>query len=246
MHDIFNVLAVIVLLPLELLFGLVSRPAKILTDLLPVEGAGVGAGTSPIKAVVGYPVELLEAALEGLPAIASAVILMGVGLGAIFLALATVTRQMRILTAGRFEASLNAVLSKGAGIGAIAVGLVMTVMVQSSSITTSILIPLVAAGVLSLGNAYPVTLGANLGTTVTALLASLAAARPEAMTIALTHTVFNLAGILVFYPIPWLRGLPVRLAQQLAELAARNKKLIGAYVVGAFVIAPALGILVLG
>ena len=66
------------------------------------------------------------------------------------------------------------ILGKGAGITALFAGLVMTVAVQSSSITTSILVPLVAAGVLTLRNAFPVTLGANIGTTVTALLASIA------------------------------------------------------------------------
>jgi solute carrier family 34 (sodium-dependent phosphate cotransporter) len=49
----------------------------------------------------------------------------------------------------------------------------MTVMVQSSSITTSVMIPLVAAGVVTLEHVFPFTIGANLGTTVTALIAAL-------------------------------------------------------------------------
>ena len=90
---------------------------------------------------------------------------------------------MRKLVADRVEKSVNTVLGKGSGSVAMLLGLVITIAVQSSSITTSILIPLTAAGVLSLRNAYPVTLGANVGTTVTALLAALAASVPEALTV---------------------------------------------------------------
>src|SRR3546814_15650655 len=92
-------------------------------------------------------------------------------------------------------------LEKGGGMSALALGLVITVAVQSSSITTSVLVPLAAAGVISVRNVYPVALGANIGTTVTALLAAMAASRPEALTIALVHTLFNLAGPLPFYPV---------------------------------------------
>jgi solute carrier family 34 (sodium-dependent phosphate cotransporter) len=70
-------------------------------------------------------------------------------------------------------------LGKGGGIVAMVLGMVITMSVQSSSITTSILVPLAAAGVLSLRNAYPVTLGANVGTTITALLAAMAPVDPK-------------------------------------------------------------------
>ncbi len=80
--------------------------------------------------------------------------------------------------------------------------------VQSSSITTSILVPLVASGVLTLRNAYPITLGANVGTTVTALIASLAVDLQAGLVVALTHTLFNLSGIALFYPVPGLRDCP--------------------------------------
>ena len=97
---------------------------------------------------------------------------------------------------------------------------------------------------MTLENAYPVTLGANVGTTVTALLASVAADRPEALTIALVHTLFNISGILLFYPIPRLRAIPITLATRLAALAAERKQLVVAYVVGLFLVVPILGILI--
>lgn len=118
------------------------------------------------------------------------------------------------------------------------VGLVMTIAVQSSSITTSLLVPLVAAGVLTLRNAFPVTLGANLGTTVTALLASIAADSSEALVIALAHVTFNVLGILIFYPIPRLRRLPLRMATATAAAAVKRKSLVAGYVIGLFIAVP--------
>jgi sodium-dependent phosphate cotransporter len=247
-HDFFNLLAVIVFLPLELLTGFLSTAAAALTDVLSgqTQLAGVAPEGSPIKDAIKAPVSLFESGVESLTdssTVLGVSLLVG-GLALIFLALALITRNMRAVMQGRIERSLNAVLGKGAGIGAMVIGLLITIAVQSSSITTSVLIPLVAAGVLTLENAYPVTLGANVGTTVTALLASVAADRPEALTIALVHTLFNISGILLFYPAPRLRRIPIVLANNLARLAAERKQLVVAYVVGVFIVVPILGILI--
>src|SRR3546814_8090969 len=120
---------------------------------------------------------------------------------------------MRIIVATRIERSCSMLLEKGGGMAALALGLVISGAVQSSSITTSVLVPLAAAGVISVRNVYPVALGAKIGTTVTGLLAAMAASRPEALTIALVHTLFNLAGTLLFYPVPFMRELPIRMAE---------------------------------
>ena len=57
----------------------------------------------------------------------------------------------------------------------IAVGAVITIIVRSSSVFTSTLTPLCGAGLVTLETAYPMTLGSNIGTTTTSILASLAA-----------------------------------------------------------------------
>ncbi len=247
-HDFFNLIAVALLLPLELMTGFLSRSAEYLTEVLSGRDLGtVSAPTSsPIKSAIKVPIDLITGAVESLsssPAV-QGFLLLAVGLGFIFLALASITRNMRKLMAGRIEASLNAMLSKGAGIGAMVVGMLITISVQSSSITTSVLIPLVAAGILSLENAYPVTLGANVGTTITALLASVAADRPEALTIAITHTLFNLTGILLLYPFPVIRQIPLNLARRLSEVAQAHKQIVFGYVLAVFVVLPLIGIFV--
>lgn len=248
MHDFFNILAVAVLLPLELATGFLSNTAAALAGLL---GRSTDlefeSPNSPIKAAVKAPVKLFENIMERLGAhnTVLSILLLILGLALIFLALAYITRNMKLVVAGRIERSMNVVLAKGGGVTAMAIGLIMTVAVQSSSITTSVLVPMIAAGVLTLANAYPITLGANVGTTVTALLASLATDRPEGLVIALVHTLFNISGILLFYPIPQLRRIPLYLAGKLAAAAEVRKSLVIVYVIGAFVLVPLLGILIL-
>lgn len=244
-HDVFNLLAVAVLLPLELLTGGLARAAEAISGLL---SGGSGAEfESPIKAAVEGPVDWLVAVLDntGLVATGLGVLLIAVGLGAIFSALTFITRNMKALVAGTFEARLNRVLGGGSGLVALLVGLVATVAVQSSSITTSVLVPIAAAGVITIRTLYPITLGANVGTTITALLASLATDRPEALTIALVHTLFNLSGIVIFYVVPVARDLPIVVAQGLAGHMARDRRLLTLYIGGAFVVVPLVGILVL-
>lgn len=239
MHDYFNILSVIVLLPLEMAFGVISSLSRWLAGdvagLLPEAGTG----GSPIKDAIKAPVGLLEDAFASLNwESAQGGLFLAIGIGLIFAALWMITRQMKKVMSGRIENAINGILGKGAGVGAMVVGLVMTIAVQSSSITTSILVPLVAAGVLTLRNAFPVTLGANLGTTVTALLASIAAESPEALVIALAHVSFNILGIMIFYPIPKLRRIPLLLASKTASAAVRHKSLVAGYVIGLFVVIP--------
>ena len=69
-------------------------------------------------------------------------------------------------------------------------------VVQSSSITTSVLTPLVGLGVIQLEQMFPLTLGANIGTTVTGLLAAMVTDSVEALQVALAHLFFNIFGIM--------------------------------------------------
>jgi sodium-dependent phosphate cotransporter len=244
-HDFFNVIAVAILLPLELATGILSDIASWISGGL--VGSSGSEWKSPIKAWVKAPVGWLEDFWEAVGASGNwlGVLMVISGLVIVLLALTFITKNMRHLVADRVERSLNAVLGKGAGMVALIVGMVITMAVQSSSITTSILIPLTAAGVLTLRNAYPVTLGANVGTTITALLASLATGATDSLTIALVHTTFNLMGILLLYVIPLARDVPIRAAETLADVAVQRRQWAVAYVVIAFIAIPAVGIALL-
>jgi solute carrier family 34 (sodium-dependent phosphate cotransporter) len=244
MHDFFNLLAVLVFLPLELLTGLLSSTAQRIADVLTAAGVQGGETSSPIKAAVKLPVGLIEDAVGaiGLPSVVAGVVLLALGLGSIFVALAFVTRNMRELVAKRVERAMNRIISRGGGSMGIVVGVLVTIAVQSSSITTSILVPILAAGVLTVRNAYPITLGANVGTTLTALIASLAVDLQAGLVIALVHTLFNVVAIAAFYPVPAVRYLPVRLAERLADTAVTNRSAVLVYVAGAFLVLPVLAV----
>ncbi|MGA1564785.1 MAG: Na/Pi symporter [Ilumatobacteraceae bacterium] len=241
-HDFFNLMAVIVLLPVELATGRLSWLARKTADLL--LGSGGAEWESPIKAWVKHPVTWLKDALGsvGLADTALGISMVAVGLAVVLVALIAITKNMKTLIAERLERSMNRVLGRGGGIVAIFVGMAVTVAVQSSSITTSILIPMSAAGVITLRNAYPVTLGANVGTTITALLAAMAASGSDALTIALVHTWFNVLGIVILFGIPFLRPLPIRAAELLAELAIRRRSIALMWTLGVFIIIPLIGI----
>ena len=244
-HDFFNILAVIVFLPLELATGYLSSTAGWITEQ--VIGSSGAEFNSPLKAAVKMPAGWVKDLLSGVGAGGNWMggLMILIGLAFIFLALAYITRNMRLLVADRVEAAINRTLGAGSGFVAILLGAIITVSVQSSSITTSVLVPLAASGVLTLENIYPVTLGANVGTTVTALMASLATGNPAAVTVAVVHTLFNLSGIALFYPIRALRRIPLRLAAGLADVAAERRGTAIIYAVGVFVVVPLIGVMVL-
>jgi solute carrier family 34 (sodium-dependent phosphate cotransporter) len=233
-----------VFVPIEIATGALSRLAVVLSA--PFGDVTTGEFRSPAKAVVAQATGLIERAVVGIAGetVLAGVIMIVIALGLIFATLFGITRTMRAVVAGPAERSLNAVLGRAGSLGII-VGVVLTVAVQSSSIATSLLIPMIAAGVLSLDNAYPITLGANLGTTITALLAALAVDRIEGLQIAFVHLLFNIGGLLVFYPVPLLRRVPLRVATRLGSFAVRHRASVIAYIVVGFYVIPLVGILLL-
>ena len=241
-HDIFNYLAVLVLLPVEIATGYLGRTASTLAETLGHVGGveyesplntALSAGFAPVIATA----EWLFAAEGG-----QAVFLIGVSGAFIFFALFLLVKVMRAAVTSRVEGIVDRALSSSAII-AMLVGVVVTVMVQSSSITTSLLVPLGGAGLLRLEQAFPVTIGANIGTTVTALLAALAVSGPNAaagLEIALVHLLFNMSGLLLIYPVKAIRRLPLEAARQVTKLALRSRKLTVVWVALLFYGLPAL------
>uniref|UniRef100_A0A8C9VR11 Sodium-dependent phosphate transport protein 2B n=1 Tax=Scleropages formosus TaxID=113540 RepID=A0A8C9VR11_SCLFO len=123
---------------------------------------------------------------------------------------------------------------------AIVVGAGMTFIVQSSSVFTSAITPLVGIGVITIERAYPLTLGSNIGTTTTAILAAMASP-PEtlgnSLQIAFCHFFFNIAGIIIWYPIPFMR-VPIRLAKALGNRTAKYRWFAVFYLILCFLVLP--------
>ncbi len=201
---------------------------------------------SPLKAILKPVAEAIKGLVKGEDAerlsVAGGIVVLLVALALLFGSLWLITKMMRKALVGRAETLIDRTIGRAPLLG-FAVGLVLTAIVQSSSAVTSILVPLAGAGILTVEQIFPVTLGANVGTTVTALLAALAAG-PAGLTIALVHLLFNLSGIILVYPFPPVRMIPVRLARGMANLAAESKLYALAFVLGTFFVVPGILILI--
>ncbi len=241
-HDFFNFMAVVLLLPLEMLTGYLRQFGTLLSSAL--TGLGGVSYDSPIKV-------LLKAALGPIKGVigatfeserVQAIVLIVLSVVLIYVALVLLVRVMRRTMRSRVEVLVSRGLHR-APIVAILLGVVVTVMVQSSSITTSLLVPLAGAGLITLVQAFPITIGANIGTTVTALLAALAVTGPNArwgIAIALVHLAFNLSATLLIFPVERVRNIPLSAARRLAAVAVRSRRWALLYVVLLFYGIPAL------
>lgn len=126
------------------------------------------------------------------------------------------------------------------GFVAILIGVGITIIVQSSSITTSALTPLCGVGILRLEQMLPLTLGANIGTTITAIIAALVKDEKEPFQVALAHLLFNITGILIWYPIPVMRKVPLAAARALGKLTRMWKGFPLLYIAIVFFLIPAM------
>lgn len=226
-HDFFNLLAVIAIFPLEVKFQVVSRLAALATSLF-VRIGGIEV-INPLKMATGPVVRLLKSASFNQP-----LAMLALALIMLFLSLRFITRLMRGLVASKAEKSLNERVFKSPW-RSFLMGASLTAIIQSSSVATSLMVPLVGAGIVTIERKFPYTLGTNIGTTVTAILASLATANPAAITIALCHLIFNILGISLFYPLRWI---PIGLAKELGRRVAKKRWHALTYVVFTFYVIP--------
>jgi sodium-dependent phosphate cotransporter len=241
-HDFFNFIVVATLLPLELATGFLQHIAFWLADFLATTGGY--SYQSPIKGllktVLGPIKDLSKWLFDSTQW--QGVFIVGVSVLFIFTALVLLVKLMRSAVQSRIQVFITRFLSRNIMLS-FTVGVLVTVMVQSSSITTSLMVPLAGAGILTISQAFPVTLGANLGTTITALLASLAVSGGNAkagVVIALVHLMFNLTGTLMILPWPPMRKIPIKAAELLASIATRSRRWALIYVVFLFYVIPTL------
>ncbi|XP_028299401.1 solute carrier family 34 member 2b [Gouania willdenowi] len=183
-----------------------------------------------------------------LPDIAVGLILLALSLFCLCTCLILIVKLLNSMLKGQVAVVIKKVLNTDfpfpfgwvTGYIAILVGGGMTFIVQSSSVFTSAITPLVGIGVISLERAYPLTLGSNIGTTTTAILAAMASpgeTLAESLQIALCHFFFNIMGILLWYPIPFTR-IPIRLARGLGNKTAEYRWFAAIYLILCFLVLP--------
>ena len=227
-HDFFNLLSVLVCFPLQHFTNFLGVGATFLAQQF--QNVGGVELFNPVKTATKPAVQLLSQSIGPYP-----VALLFLSVFLLLLSLNRIVDALRTLVVKRAEVWFDRVLFRTA-VRAFVVGLFLTVLVQSSSITTSLIIPMAGAGILSLEQIFPYTLGANIGTTFTALLAALATTNLDALIVAFVHLLFNIAGMAVWWP---LKTLPLSLARNISEIALRNRMIPFVYIVVAFFIVPA-------
>ena len=245
-HDVFNVMAVIIFLPLEVLFGILEHISGWLVSWMHSDTAVAVGGFNPIKAVTKPVNEQLQWLLGDLSNGYAGAIMIVLGIGLIVTSITFLGRIMKALMVGRAKSLLYKSIGRGP-VSGIASGTAVTVLVQSSSTTTSLMVPLVGSGVLTARDIYPFTLGANIGTCITALIAALGItgvmAEP-ALQIALVHLVYNVLAVAIIFGLPWLREIPPVFSAALARQVAKRKILGVMYILGVFFALP-FGLLLL-
>lgn len=241
-HDFFNLMAVAIFLPLEIMFGFLEHVALWLSTFLIGSDSYSMSDINVIKMLTKPFVNVVGDVTSILPGVFGSVALIIVGLMLIFAAITYIGKLLKVLMVGKAKEVLHSAIGRGPVTG-IASGALVTTFVQSSSTTTSLMVPLAGSGTFSLKQIYPFMLGANIGTTVTALLAATAisgALAVSALEIALVHFLFNVFAVLVIFSLPLLRNLPIFGAEWLAGIAAERKVVAAAWVLGVFIAVPLL------
>jgi sodium-dependent phosphate cotransporter len=241
-HDFFNVMAVVIFLPIEIIFHPLSKVGGYFAEMF-VGGDDMSVrGLNFIKPATKPIIELFTNISNAPSESITYYLLIVFGIGIIFLAITIIGELLKKLMVGRAKVIMHNAIGKGPVTGIFS-GAIITVLVQSSSTTTSLMVPLAGTGVFRLKQIYPFTLGANIGTTITALLAATAISGETAvfaLQIALVHLFYNTSAVLLIYGIKDLRLLPIRGALWLARTASENKMIALFYIVGVFFIIPAL------
>ena len=253
-HDFFNITSVVILLPLELTTGFLQRTSEAVSDALTGGGDGGGNIVSSaftafgdvISAVTSPGADFVDWAVSPLPDVTAGILQIVIGIALILVIITFIGNMMKALMVGRAKEILHNAIGRGPLMGIFS-GTAITVVVQSSSTTTSLVVPMAGSGAFSLKQIYPFTVGANIGTTLTALIASFAFSGVEgtlALQAALIHLFYNLASAIIIFGIPFLRPLPLQGARWLGGVVAERKIFGVLWVLGISIVLPLTFILV--
>ncbi|HJN80001.1 MAG: Na/Pi symporter [Phycisphaerales bacterium] len=251
MHAIPNVLTVLLLFPLEWATsttsadgfrgGILTRTARWITTML-----DLGAGEkfyNPIKAITQPVVTGIKDAanwLSGENATAAGTIVAVVGLVILFLALIGLVKNLKDALLQRLEGLFTVLIFRNDFLAWLS-GIGSTVAVQSSSVTTSLMVPIAGAGAVKLRRVFPFMLGCNIGTTVTGVIAATANPTAGAVIVAISHVLFNFTDNAIWYP---LRIVPIRLAKWYSSLAARRRRYAFIFLATVFLVVPTVALVI--
>ncbi len=233
LHDFFNILTAFILFPLEYYFNTLSNLAKYFTHFfIDYKGFGIFYLVNPVTYIlepITYTIYVFLGEISGL-------VLM-VAIVSLFLMI----RGMAVTFKRSLQENFEGIWEKylfGTAWQSLLSGILITAFVHSSSLVTSLVVPIVASNRLSVRRCFPFLMGANIGTTITALFAALPQQNESALQIAFTHIFFNIIGVLIFFPILFFRNIPIFLARNLGKLVIKNRLIGLAYLTIVFFLLP--------
>lgn len=241
-HDFFNLFSILIFLPIEMLFHPLERIAGSMAGWFSGDADAsvkdlnfIGAITKPVS-------KEIVAVFKMLPDTVGALMTILAGIAMIIISVLFLGKLLRTVMTGKAKRLMDKAIGRGRLTG-VASGTVITILVQSSSTTTSLVVPLAGAGALTTRQVFPFTMGANIGTCITALLAATAITgeyEVVALQIALVHLLYNVFGVLLFLYVPWLKDTPIKSAQWLGDKTEVNRAWAFGYILGVFFMLPGI------
>ncbi|MEQ9465993.1 MAG: Na/Pi symporter [Ekhidna sp.] len=230
-HDFFNILTVLLLFPLEVNYRFLERFSLFISTSIHISGKSGLDGTG------GYGfTSIFETCTEWIVSTFGPIVSLLLGIVLLFSCIKFISKWLYKILIGKTKDQFEKVVFKNK-FRAFTWGLVITSVAQSSSLTTSLIVPLVATGKVKIKKAFQFIMGANIGTTITALLAAIFQSE-AAISLALVHLLFNLTGVIVFFLIPYVSQVPIYLAKQMGRITMKVRLVGFAYILIAFFLLP--------
>ena len=247
-HDFYNWISLAVFFPIELAFQPLQRASAWLTDL--TYGTAWLPNPNDFNFVrnLTNPVVNLKTGWANNMGLVGAVLVTIIGVTLILFVVRFLSKLLKRLLVGRAKRALVRAADRHP-VSAVATGVGITMITQSSTVTTSVLQPFAAMGVITPKQLYPITVGANVGTTFTTVLAAFAIVGANAtigLQAALVHLLYNIGSMLLIYTLPVLRPFPLLMAQWFSRVASTRKWVIAVYLIGAFLLLPTVMIVLIG
>lgn len=215
-HDFFNILTVSLLFPLEYYFGFLSKYTKQIATILFSEPIVTVSNNFSLLGDAFNPV--IDFLIKNLT---NGFILTFLSLGLLFGSILFFRKVLTDLLGLDSQNTVQRFFFKSR-LKSFGWGLIITATIRSSTITTSLVVPLVAKKIVTLKDAAPFILGANIGTTITAFIAAVFNSN-IAISIAIAHFSINLIGVLLFLFIPYLKEIPLKMATGLGRLTRKYR-----------------------
>ena len=228
-HDLFNIVMVLIFFPIEMKYHILEKGSRFIASSLVPRSSDSLVSNFGLTSFFASITEWFVGNLGSVVSLILAVVLL-------FASIKIISRHLYNILIGRTKNQFETTVFSNT-LRSFSWGLFITSAAQSSSLTTSLIVPLVATGKVKLHRAFQFIMGANIGTTITALIAAIFQSQ-TAIEIALVHFLFNTAGVILFISIPYFSKLLVFMAERMGQYTLRLRIVGFVYILTTFFLLP--------